>query len=706
VQGLTRRNLSFMVPLAIGCGLAELIERSTAFEGTSFAPLGPTIGLAVGGALVLGWFAAPAVLVGVVVGGLLSGSEHAFVAAAAQAAGATLAVTITLRLSWPRSAAGRADEWEPADLRAFVLGVVVPAAGAGVAADVAALLLTGSDEPPWYLALSSWGGNALGILVIAPAMLAWSAGSRRSAAAAGASRSRWSAALRVGEGLALGTTLALVGGLVFGGWLPGRFATLPVAFTLFPVLAWALARFGARGATLAVAATALLATVGTLRGDGPFQRTTLHESLLLLQGFGLAVAATSLGMSALVTERVRREREGEAERQTALATLAGGLAHDLNNLLTPILGTLELVQGAFPEGSDERSRVDDAMLATRRASGLASQLLAFGRRSAVPVAPVPVGPLLEDAVRLLSDVATEGVEVRTFVAPGLPPLLLNPSQALQLVLNLVRNACQAVAGRGGVVSVVAREDGPGRVMIEVHDDGPGISPEVRDRMFDPFFTTRGLGGGTGLGLPVARGIVEQYGGSLSCRSKPGHGTTFVVVLPAIAEDEPVGRVARPPAVLAGPELAPSTGAPPRVLVADDEQTVLGLIASVLGRAGYEVLLARDGAEALELWLRNESTLDLVVLDLSMPVLGGGEVLRQIRVARPELPVIVQSGYAMLDDLDELARAGPTRLLPKPYSSTQLLAAVRESLRPGRAGPPTTPASCGSFAAGMGRPSTL
>ncbi len=357
---------------------------------------------------------------------------------------------------------------------------------------------------------------------------------------------------------------------------------------------------------------------GTFAPEPP--RPPRPEDLENLVVFSTQVAA-ALQRVQLVQARSAVQRQLQvAQRLESLAVLAGGVAHDFNNLLTVILSGVSLArQGA--ETPEQREALDEALAAARRAGQLTRQLLALGRRHPMELVPVDVAGRLRALLSMARRLLPESITVETEIPETLPPALADPQQLDQVVLNLVVNARDAMPD-GGRLRVGAAEeagpaDGDGRrprlLRLWVADEGVGMTPEVQERLLEPFFTTKPVGQGTGLGLAVAAGIVEQHGGRIEVESAPGAGSRIAVVLPVF--DGPLR-----PARQAG---APEPGGPAsgRVLLAEDERAVRSVAERVLASAGYRVVAVADGVEAIEA-ARDPERFDLVILDAVMPRAGG------------------------------------------------------------------------------------
>ncbi|NOY45306.1 MAG: transporter substrate-binding domain-containing protein [Deltaproteobacteria bacterium] len=374
-----------------------------------------------------------------------------------------------------------------------------------------------------------------------------------------------------------------------------------------------------------------------------------------------------------ITERKALEaRLREAQKMEAVGTLAGGIAHDFNNILAVVLGNAELALNREPADPELRRRLERILEASERARQVVAQLLAFCRKAEGPRRPVDAARAVADTLVLLRAAIPANVEIEERIDPAAGAVLADPAGLQRVVMNLVTNAYQAVRASGGRVTVAvgpARRGDRDGVLLAVEDDGPGIPEELVARIFEPYFTTKEVGQGSGLGLAVVRGMVEAMGGTVEVDSRPGRGTRFTVWLPRAGEGA---------GTTSWPDGAPR-GAGQRILVVDDEPAVAEATAAVLEGLGYRTRWATDPDEALELVRSGPGEWDLVVADQTMPGLMGTELCRRIREVRPDLPVVLCTGYS--ESLDESAAAGvgASALLFKPVASRDLARAVAEAL---------------------------
>ena len=385
-------------------------------------------------------------------------------------------------------------------------------------------------------------------------------------------------------------------------------------------------------------------------------------------------------------QKILERRIRQAQKMEAVGTLAGGVAHDFNNLLQAILGYAELLLDIVPrKDRNVRKSLEGIRNAALRGKELTEQLLAFSRQAPARKRPVDLNAEIHAVFQWLRRTLPRMIRVDLDLAEDLPPVWADPAQVDQVFMNLVVNARDAMP-EGGVLRVRTREatapDGtpedlaPGRyVEITVADTGHGMSPEVLEHIFEPFFTTKEVGEGTGLGLATVYGIVQEHGGAVTCDSAPGRGTAFRIYLPATPERAD-GRSEE-----TGEEPVRAAGAG-TVLVVDDEEMVREVCEDVLRAAGYRVLTAPDGETALEVYASQSDRIDLVLLDLSMPGMGGRRCLKELIARHPSARVVVATGYLEGDQLSELLGEGALRILHKPYRSGELLRVVGEVLAAG------------------------
>jgi PAS domain S-box-containing protein len=390
-----------------------------------------------------------------------------------------------------------------------------------------------------------------------------------------------------------------------------------------------------------------------------------------------------LGMVSDVTDAMeQRAREEElqqalhrSQRLDAVGQLASGVAHDFNNLLMVIHGFAELLasEDLTPHGREHRAEIERA---ANRGSALVRKLLAFGQKDAPQLRPVDLNHLVSTLAPMLERSLGESVQLQVVTSPLPCTVVADPVQVEQVILNLALNARDAMPG-GGVlfVAVDGAEPGPTgtpeHVVLTVTDTGTGIAPEVRETMFDPFVTTKEAGKGTGLGLATVASIVDGLGGSVSVVSSPGRGTTFEIALPYADGEASVEPVAT--------DAPPIDGQGRRILLVDDEAALRTALAKVLEQHGFEVTAVPSAPDALrEL---DATAFDVLVSDVVMPTMSGVQLAAHVRADRPDLPIVLMSGYS--EELDGVGEDAPlTRRLRKPFTHEELLTAVDALLTDG------------------------
>ena len=385
-----------------------------------------------------------------------------------------------------------------------------------------------------------------------------------------------------------------------------------------------------------------------------------------------------------ITERREAERTLQAAREAlfqsqkmdAIGQLTGGVAHDFNNLLMAVLGSLELLRKRLPSDPKMMRLVDNAMQGAQRGAGLTQRMLAFARRQELKPAVIDVAELVHGMTDLLHSSLGATVQIETDFSPGLNKVLADPNQLELAILNLAVNARDAMP-RGGAIMIAAREmnvvDAPdlkaGRyVCLSLTDEGCGMDEATRGRALEPFFTTKGVGKGTGLGLSMVHGMIDQSGGKLVLKSGKGEGTTVELWLPVATAGS--GLVPHE----ADAEALDGREGPLVILAVDDDPLVLLNTAAMLEDLGHTVLEATSGKDALEI-IRRKGGIDLVITDQAMPLMTGSELAIAIRAEKPDLPIILATGYA---ELPPGADGGLPRL-SKPFRQHQLADAIAKTV---------------------------
>lgn len=394
-----------------------------------------------------------------------------------------------------------------------------------------------------------------------------------------------------------------------------------------------------------------------------------------------------LAINADVTEQRKLEAQFlRAQRMESIGTLASGVAHDLNNILAPIMMSVPLLRGPLTSESRENIITTIEMSALRGAQ-IVKQVLAFGRGLEGERKPLQVKISINEMGKIMRETFPKDIRVEVEYAPDLWQVVGDATQVHQILLNLCVNARDAM-GNGGRLKVSARNvnvdanyaamlsgiSAGGYVLMEVADDGSGIPPEVMERIFDPFFTTKGIGQGTGLGLSTTLGIVRSHGGAIQVTSEPGKGTTFHVYLPAVTT----------PALDNGVDdtsLVVPVGHGELILVVDDESSIRSAAQAVLKSNGYEVFCAADGTEALAIFATNAAKTAAVITDLMMPYMDGVSLIRALRKMQPSLPIAASTGIGDKAQFAELKSVGVSTLLQKPYGADTLLRVIHDLIHP-------------------------
>jgi two-component system cell cycle sensor histidine kinase/response regulator CckA len=448
---------------------------------------------------------------------------------------------------------------------------------------------------------------------------------------------------------------------------------------------------------------ASLAEVLAGRGNvQPIEITSSDQNLVTCRIFMSPLAAVSGGAAAALyvidtTEQKQLEaRVAQAQKMEAVGNLAGGIAHDFNNVLTAIIGFSDLLLQTHRPGDPSYKDIKNIQSAANRAANLVAGLLGFSRKQTQQVSVFDLNELVSEMRAMLKTQVREKIDLQFQAGRDLWYVRADSNQLYQVILNLARNARDAMPDGGKLtirtrnvteresqkMSTVAGFTTGEYVLLEVADTGTGISPEVMAKIFEPYFTTKGVGKGTGLGLASVYGIVKQSGGFIQPESDVGKGTTFKIFLPRYAiEDNEEAEALRPQALAAAAKKEPTatdlTGTG-RVLLVEDEVDVRQFAVRALKRQGYQVLEAADGLEALEVMGANEGNIDIVVSDVVMPEMDGPTLFKELRKRNPAMKVIFVSGYPN-EAFRESMGSDDFAFLPKPFSLPQLAAKVKEEL---------------------------
>ena len=366
----------------------------------------------------------------------------------------------------------------------------------------------------------------------------------------------------------------------------------------------------------------------------------------------------------------------------AIGTLAGGIAHDFNNILSSVLGYTELALDDAEEGTRLRTNLKTVLSAGERARDLVQQILAFSRQSEKTFGPIQVKLITKEALKLLRAILPTTIEIRQDIQSD-SMVLGDPTQIHQILLNLCTNADHAMREKGGILEVTLvdveldslftakhPDIKPGtHLRLMVRDTGRGIPPLILDRIFDPFFTTKDKSEGTGMGLSVVHGIVKAHGGAITVQSEPGKGAIFNVFLPVI-EKTIVREAPIEKSIPTGTE---------RVLVVDDEEALVNTHRQMLEGLGYEVVTRTSSIEALELFKARPDRFDLVITDMTMPNLTGSELALKLAKIRPDIPIILCTGFSHEITAEKSKEMGIKEFLLKPILREVMAETVRRVL---------------------------
>ncbi len=397
------------------------------------------------------------------------------------------------------------------------------------------------------------------------------------------------------------------------------------------------------------------------------------------------------GVSRDITERKRAEKEkmqletqlSQAQKMESIGTLAGGIAHDFNNILSAIIGFSELALTDVTDPIKIRREITEVLKAGDRAKDLVRQILTFSRKTDATYSPIILNTIITDSIKMMRSVLPSTIEIRqSLINKGL--VLADPTQIHQVMMNLCTNAAHAMDKSGGVLEVRLEKvtvDGdvhgqklnllPGPYLrLLVSDTGHGMTPDVMTRIFDPYFTTKEIGKGTGLGLAVVHGIIHGHGGAITCKSSPGTGTTFEIFLPEVLYEEEGGKHLEEKPVPKGTE---------RILFVDDEPALVTLVERILSKLGYSIITKTDSLEALDLFKGDPSLFDLVITDMTMPGMTGDRLAQNLMEIRKDIPIILCTGYSEYISEERAKKTGIRAFIMKPFEMRVLAETIRKVL---------------------------
>jgi len=385
-----------------------------------------------------------------------------------------------------------------------------------------------------------------------------------------------------------------------------------------------------------------------------------------------------------ISEDMRREDKiRQSQKMEAIGTLAGGIAHDFNNILFPLVGYAEMIRDELPADSKLQPYVGGVLKAAVRAGDLVKQILSFSRQTEHDKTAVHVQSVVKEVLRLVRASLPSNIRIEKFIGSTCPPVLADATQLYQVAMNLLTNAYHAMETTGGILGVELKtlqvdaseksdiDLPPGNyVCLSVSDTGPGIDSHIRDRIFEPYFTTKPEGKGTGLGLSISNGIVQSYGGHIQVDSRIGKGTTFRVYLPGMDEGE-----ARPIQVIR--EIIP--GGNEHILVVDDEEPIRYMMSILLKNLGYQVTVCPESTDAIDMFRADPYQFDIVITDLTMPNMTGDRLIAELKRLNPDIPVILCTGFSERITPEIVQSIGIDGLVNKPILKRDIAVLIRDIL---------------------------
>jgi signal transduction histidine kinase/ActR/RegA family two-component response regulator len=662
--------IAYLVFAKFGLALASLHPSAT--------PIWPPTGFALAIVLLRGYRVWPAIFIAALIANATTAGS--ITTSAAIATGNTLEALVGAYLV-NRWCGGREAFATPTNVATFALICLAAATPVSATVGVGTLCLAGYAAWPNFAAiwLTWWLGDLTGAIVLTPVIVLWAAdGTPFSTRAA-----------RIESGAILAVTCAL-GLLAFSPLIDQTQSRDPLGFLAIVPLLWAALRRGQRETATVAFVLSCFAIWGTLAGGGPFWRTSLNDSFLLLLLFLISTTVPSLALSATIAIRRRtegeaqaaleetREQLAQAQKMEALGQLTGGIAHDFNNLLMIVSGHAQMLQRRLVPTEQKVGRALDAILtATKRGEGLTRQLLTFARRQRLNPQVIDLRERLEAVRQMLASSLRDNIAL-TFDLPAFVwPVEVDPGELELAFVNIAVNARDAMPD-GGELSLSVRNELLTRtgnveqlegefVALAWSDTGSGIAPEHLAKVFEPFFTTKPVGKGTGLGLSQVYGFARQSGGAVTVASTAGRGTTITFYLPrSYAALSAASRTS---------DASLDSSARGTALIVEDNSEVAEVTGGLLEQLGYRALFARSAADALQC-LQHGEKIDVILSDIVMPgAMNGIELAAEVRRRCPDIPVLLTSGYS------EAARAAEKRyaILRKPFDLSDLVTALNDAM---------------------------
>jgi PAS domain S-box-containing protein len=390
-----------------------------------------------------------------------------------------------------------------------------------------------------------------------------------------------------------------------------------------------------------------------------------------------------IAISIDLTEKKKLEAQlQQTQKMEGIGILAGGIAHDFNNILAPIILHSQMAMDDIAPENPLQSSMQEIYRAAVRARDLVRQILTFARKGQDSRIVLRASLAVKEAIKFLRATIPATIEIRSEIKTDHDAILANPTHINQIVMNLCANAAYAMKEKGGIITLILDNidindgDNPGCALapgkyfrLSVSDTGPGIPPDIIDRIFEPYFTTKGPGEGTGLGLAIIHGIVKSYDGGIAVESAPERGTTFLVYLPLVDENAFIEEEKESEMIM-GKE---------RILFVDDEDAAITAMEKILTRLGYNTTASNSSPDAFNIFKSNPAEFDLLITDMTMPNMTGMELIREIRAIRPDIPVILCTGFSDQIDDEKVEKAGVNVFLIKPVSMQDIAGAIRKVL---------------------------
>ncbi len=398
-----------------------------------------------------------------------------------------------------------------------------------------------------------------------------------------------------------------------------------------------------------------------------------------------------VGIARDITKQKRVEEEKQkieaqlhqARKMESIGILAGGIAHDFNNILYIILGNTELAMEEIPEWNPVYASIKEVKAASLRAVGIVRQLLSFSRKTTQEFKPIDAITIIKDTVKFLRSTIPSTIEIHTNIAARQLTVLADPIQIIQLLMNIATNASEAMEETGGILEITVEnetlKEGSAKsylelakgdyIKITLSDTGPGIEPEIIDQIFDPYFTTKEIGKGSGMGLAVVHGIVKGHNGAITVDSQSGKGATFTILLPVVTE-KPAVEAKTMDKIPRGSET---------ILFVDDEKSITDMTQRMLEQFGYRVETRLNPLEALELFQSKPHEFDLVITDMTMPQMTGVKLSEKLKDVRSDIPVILCTGHSSLIDEEKAKKLGITAYIMKPIVMRDIAKTIRKVL---------------------------